>query len=191
MRRNTKMIILFIAMCGIGGVGYLGILLGPVVLTGVRGVRMREQLLCRTDHKALLAACQELSDRVAAGKLEDNVYRFGLWPDAEVSKFPEAIRALKPQFVTISRDGTVIIELNYKWWSFGIRAYPPGYEKRFPRYTFGDRKLLDELWYYDENYRHNPNYDKEIDAIAAKRSPPPAPAAPDSSSTNQPPVTDN
>lgn len=191
MRRNTKMIILFIAMCGIGGAGYLGILFGPVVLTGVRGMRVREQLLCRTDHKALLAACQELSDRVAAGKLEDNVYRFGFWPDAEVSQFPEAIRALKPRFVTISRDGTIRIELNDKWWSLGIRACPAGYEKRFPGYSFGDRKLLDEFWYYDDNYLHDPNYDREIDAIVAKRSPRMSPAAPDSSPADQPPVTGN
>jgi len=189
MRKNTKMIVLFVAMAGVAGVGCVGILLGPVVLTGIRGVRMREQLLCRTDHAALLTACQELSARVAAGKLEANAYRVRFWRDREVSQFPQAILALRPQFVTILDDGTVRVELNDKWWSFGIRAYPPGYEKRFPGYAFGDRKLLDELWYYDEYYRHDPNYEKEIDAIVARRSPPPVPASPESSPTNQPPVT--
>ena len=189
MSRNTTTCLVFVAIVIVSAVGYLGILFGPALLTGVRGVRLREQLLCRTDHQILLAACQELSAKVADGKLEADVYRLGFWPDSEVSRFPEAILALHPRFVTILRDGTVRVEMNNKWWSLGVRAYPPGYEKRFPTYVFGDHKLLDELWYYDENYRHNPNYDKEIDAIVARRSPPPVPASPESSPTNQPPVT--
>ena len=29
----------------------------------------------------------------------------------------------------------------------------------------GDRKLLEGLWYYDDEYRIDPNYDREVDAI--------------------------
>lgn len=55
--------------------------------------------------------------------------------------------------------------MNTKWWSFGLFAYPDGYEKRFSEFRGGDRKLLEGLWYYDDEYRIDPNYDREVDAI--------------------------
>ena len=186
MTRHAKTFVVFVAIAVLGAAGYLGVLFGPVLRTGFRGMHVREQLLCRTDHKALLAACQELSARVADGKLETNVYMFGFWPDAEVRQFPQAIRALRPAFVTLGSDGTVRIEMNDKWWSLGVRAYPQGYEKRFPTYRFGDHKLLDDLWYYDDNYLHDPNYAREIEAILKEHGRLPVPAAaPDPTSTNQ------
>ena len=41
----------------------------------------------------------------------------------------------------------------------------PSSAKRLADSKYGDRKLLEGLWYSDDSYHHNPNYDKEIDAI--------------------------
>lgn len=55
--------------------------------------------------------------------------------------------------------------MNTKWRSFGLFAYPDGCEQRFSEFRGGDRKLLEGLWYYDDEHRIDPNYDREVDAI--------------------------
>ena len=125
-------------------------------------------MLRDTDPNALLAACRELSARVLSGKLEAGSYRVRFWPDREVSGFPETIRSLSPNFVYIGRTGVVKISMTTKLLSFGVLAYPPGDdEEHFPNSEFGDRKLIEGLWYYDGNYAwyNHSDYDREIDAI--------------------------
>jgi hypothetical protein len=40
-----------------------------------------------------------------------------------------------------------------------------GRRERFPTSWSGDRKLLDGLWYYDDQYLYDRDDDKQIDAI--------------------------
>jgi hypothetical protein len=166
MKRTSKIVIVVSAIV-LGAVGvYLLSIIGLGLLMNVELEDLRPKLLCETDHQALLAACRELSSQVADGKLEANYYRVRFCPHSEASRFPEAIRALRPRFVTITDTGIVRVEMNTKWWSFGVFAYPQGFQERFPDWHFGDRKLLDGLWYYDDGYLSDPNaYDKRIDAI--------------------------
>ena len=47
--------------------------------------------------------------------------------------------------------------------SFGVYAYPEGYEKPPHTTALGDKKLINGLWYYDDGYNVNPEeYDKQI-----------------------------
>jgi hypothetical protein len=164
-KKMTKVVIVIGAMAGVAA----GVLGAGYMLFGNIGFKdLRSKLLRDSDPNALLAASRELSARVLSGKLEAGSYCVRFWPDREVSGFPETIRSLSPNFVYISRTGTVKISMTTKLLTFGVIAYPPGDdEEHFPNSSFGDRKLIEGLWYYDENYhRYNhSDYDHEIDAI--------------------------
>jgi hypothetical protein len=109
-----------------------------------------------------------VSKQAASGKLKGRAYRtrylFFLTPAA--GKFPQPIRALKPRHVIIADDGRVRLEMFSGWWPFGVYAYPEGYKRRFPRQKYGDRQLIDGLWYYDDGYNFRPEeYDKIIETM--------------------------
>lgn len=134
-------------------------------------MHLRVRLLCRTDHQALLEACQELSRQALAGKLlTDAHYRFRPWPSPyrTVSRFPKAIRTLRPTYVYINEDGRVILEMFGGLSHFGVHAYPEAYKRRYPDFKYGDRELVPNLWYYDDDYLKDPEFDQAISAIMTK-----------------------
>jgi len=129
----------------------------------------RIDLLCRTDHQTLLDACRELAGREASGELKAKTYHVYPPPAPEVSTFPQAILNLKPSTVTISPGGVVMVAVAGGLDHFGVIAYPEGIEDIAPPPgvewgAYGDRQLLDGLWYYDDGYENNPKYDKKISA---------------------------
>jgi hypothetical protein len=130
-------------------------------------VHLRVRLLCKTDHQALLEACQDLSRQVASGKLQCRSYRLRPWPwpPRAVSKLPRAIRTLRPTDVSVNHDGRVIVEMFGGFTHFGVYAYPESYEKSFPGFKYGDRQLIPNLWYYDDEYHKDADFDRTIDAI--------------------------
>ena len=50
---------------------------------------------------------------------------------------------------------------------FGVFAYPEDFNEPFEGYKYGHRKLIDGLWYFDDEYDY-PEYDKKIDALLRK-----------------------
>jgi len=130
--------------------------------------RMQIRLLCKTSHHALLEACRELSRRVSRGDLKPGRYRILIDPDPEVSQFPQPILDLRPSYVRIEESGRVMLEMLGGLGHFGVNAYPEDYEKPIPSYKYGDKKLVDGLWYYDDGYHDNPDYHKKIDALLQK-----------------------
>jgi len=52
---------------------------------------------------------------------------------------------------------------------FGVYAYPECYKEPFPGFTRGDRELIPRLWYYDDEYHRDPEFDKMISGLLAKR----------------------
>jgi hypothetical protein len=61
-----------------------------------------------------------------------------------------------------------MIELHGGFLHYGVIAYPENYIKP-PGSEYGDRKLVDGLWYYDEDYKGNPKYQKKIEELLQKR----------------------
>jgi len=132
--------------------------------------RMQVRLLCKTEHEVLLEACRELSRQVAAGDLNPGSYsvRDG-HGSPEVSRFPKAILDLGPSDVFIREDGCVILDITFgRLGRFGVRGYPEDFEKPFHGFEYGDRELVDGLWYYDDEYEANPKYQKRIEALIQK-----------------------
>jgi hypothetical protein len=137
----------------------------------IKGQQVRKRLLCETDYKALLDACRELSKEKAAGRLKRQLYRLSD-RGPEVAGFPKAILDLRPNTVYIDYDGRVQLEMMGGLDSFGVNAYPEGYQKPPGASTFtfkfGDIELIDGLWYYDESYKGDPEYQKWIAALIEK-----------------------
>lgn len=123
--------------------------------------RGRMRIFCETDHEVLLKACRELSQRAGVGRHETRVYEMGLFSGRSL---PRPIRALRPREVIVSGDGTVDISMYSGWHPFGVWACPEGYEGKKP--DDAGRKLVDGLWYYDEDYKFSPDgLDKQIDVL--------------------------
>jgi len=124
--------------------------------------RGRDHLFFETDYEELLAACRELSRRVASGELEARGYFFYSGEhDLQTLSIPQAIRDIEPATIRfdLEYEGDVWIELwpGPSW--YGVVAYPEGQQGS------GDIKLIDGLWYHDGDYREAyPKYMKWIDA---------------------------
>jgi len=133
--------------------------------------RMRVRLLCETDHEALLEACRELSRRARRGDLKPGEYNIRRDRHPLASRFPQPILDLEPSYVFISENDIrrVMLEMLGGLGHFGVQAYTEDYEKPYPTYPYGDKELIPGLWYYDDGYHDNPEYDKKIEALLQKR----------------------
>ena len=167
MSRRRKALVA-VAAIAVVVIGAVGVYVHHIMAFGADMARELAQaetrLLCETDHQALLSACRELSRQVKSGRRKDGVYE-----DPEVLRFPEPIPSLQPKFVTIGRDGLVRLEMGLGLWPLGVQAYPESYPEYPPPFKYGDRKLLEGLWYYEDGYSiHSEAYDKRIDELLSK-----------------------
>ncbi len=129
--------------------------------------RRRVLLLCNTDHQALLNAGREILSQVPKDRLNPRpggpriLGEFGV---SEGVQIPQAIRDLKCGCL-ISYDGYVTLEMHGGMDHFGVRIYPEDYKEPDRYFKYGDRELLTGLWYYDDGYVNNPEYDKRISKL--------------------------
>jgi hypothetical protein len=178
--KSQKVIILVVILLGsifiageVAGLYYLFWHKYPIVPTLLVFLEVQERrvnLLYKTDHHALLEACRELSRRASAGDLKYKTYYGGpADADLEFSSFPKAILDLEPGYVDIQEGWVIMVALAGGLDHFGVRAYPPDYkEPPFLGFKLGDKKLIDGLWYYDEGYDENPEYDKKVESWRPK-----------------------
>jgi len=130
---------------------------------------LRTEILCHGDHRALWDACQELAQQVRSGKLKSGLYSVRSDADPVVSQFPAVLQALRPASILIENDGRVTVEMFGGTTHFGVRAYASDFKKPFPEFKCGDRELVPNLWYYDDGYRHNPDFDKVVSTLMAEK----------------------
>jgi hypothetical protein len=163
-RRKIAVAIVVVAMVFIAATGgYVHYLMQFGAEAAHEIVQAQMRLLCETDHQALLDACRELSCRYLNGELDGNE------PLESSPQLPEVIRALRPKHVSIGRDGLVVLEMGFGMWPLGVQAYPEGYPKYPPPFKYGDRELLQGLWYYEDGYSTHPEaYDKRTDELLSK-----------------------
>lgn len=141
-----------------------------ILVTGWYAGRMQVRLLCKTDHRALLQACRELSRRASIGELRTGRYRVGFFRRSPVvSGFPQPILDLRPTSVYIDPTGRVMVEMLGGLGHFGVYAYPADFNERWPNFEYRNRELIPGLWYYDDGYDGNPRYQKKIEELLKKR----------------------
>ncbi len=123
-----------------------------------KGQQRQVRLLCETDHQALLEACREISRMFAKGDLKKYEYMVRINPDPEISSFPQVIIDLEPTYIDIDPEGCVRVELYGGLDHYGVNAYTGDFKPPVSNFHYGDRKLIDGLWYYDDGYANNPKY---------------------------------
>ena len=169
LRRIVIVAVVVLAVAAV--VGYVGgdyLLIRGFVFFGVRDAqRNRVSLLYETDHQALLNTCRELSAMVSKGELKPGEYYLhGSERHPAASRFPKPILELAPTYVYIDENDCrrVMVEMHGGFDHFGVEAYAEDYKK--PSYfEYRDKELIPGLWYYDEGYRENPEYEKVIEAL--------------------------
>ena len=163
-RRRWKVPLTIVVVVVVGCIAATQVPIPPAWMFGFMSgqiERGRVRIFCKSDHEALLQACRDLSQRADVGRHETRVYEVGIFSGLSL---PGPIRALRPREVIVSKNGIVRISMYSGWHPFGVWACPEGYVGHRP--DKAKRKLLEGLWYYDEDYNYSPEgLDKHIDAL--------------------------
>ncbi len=64
----------------------------------------------------------------------------------------------------------MMIEMHRGMDHFGVDLYAEDFREPYPDFKYGDRKLIDGLWYYDEQYQWSHKYDEVVES-RLKRNP--------------------
>lgn len=105
-----------------------------------------DNLLYHTDHQTLLTACRTLMKEGYIGKYKIK------WPDKhpDVDKLPKEILALKPSYIDVWEDGRVCIEMWGGMSHYGVWAYAEDFNEPYEGFYYGNKKLIDSLWFYSD-----------------------------------------
>ena len=101
------------------------------------------RLLHNTNHHALLIACRDIMKEGYRGKYM--LKGSNKHPDAD--KIPKEILALKPTYIRVENDDYVHIELWGGMSHIGVTAYAEDFKKPTKNFKYGNKKLIDGLWF--------------------------------------------
>jgi len=87
--------------------------------------------------------------------------------DVNGPNIPPEVLELKPSYVVIDRSGVLKMEMTGGFSHLGVFAYRN--DSNDPNVRYGNKKLLDGLWYYDDGYEGNTNFDKYIESLRPKK----------------------
>jgi hypothetical protein len=132
----------------------------------------RVRLLYHTDHEELLQAGREI---LRQGPKDPKNYRYygpmhiDGFPVPRRVRIPKVVHKLKTHANLINFNGYVVLQMKEGVIGYGVKIFPEGFKApRSHYFSYGNRELLPGLWYYDEEYRYIPQYDKTIDSIIQK-----------------------
>lgn len=162
MTRSSKMVlggILGVVLLVVGYFGWPFIVFGIVAWRDVQhSNRERVQLLYRTDHVALLAACRQvITNRHTFAPDRDwhateNSDRSFI--DPKDPRVPASIVALQPRDI-IASDSDVHLELHGGFDHYGVIAFSEHAASSQTNGFSGPFQLIPDLWYYDEGLTHD------------------------------------
>jgi len=134
---------------------------------GIKDAQQRRVLLlCKTDHEALLKAGREILNQIPEDYLNTGGKRVaGVLHLPKGVQIPETIQEIRPSGFFVDYDGFLIMEMHGSMDHFGVRIYPEDFKEPDRYFKYVDRELLPGLWYYDDGYIHNPEYDKRIEKL--------------------------
>ena len=115
-------------------------------------------LLYKTDHYALLSACRKVLKETNEGKWERRQYSVYHKPDPDVYKLPKIILDLNPTYIYINKNH-LVIEMLGGFSHLGVYAFSENTK------VFGDKKLIEGLWYYDDGYTDVKDYETYIQSL--------------------------
>ncbi|MBN2137199.1 MAG: hypothetical protein JW720_05290 [Sedimentisphaerales bacterium] len=128
------------------------------------------RVLHETDHEILLKAGRQVLKESQAGRWETGrMYKFREDPDPDVSHLPRTIRNLNPSYIVIHHEDFLSIEMMGGLHHLGIRVYPEGFDEPFGGFEYGDKKLAEGLWCYDDGYRECVDYEKTVESLDSKK----------------------
>ena len=137
--------------------------------------RMVVRALSKTDHQALLKAGREVLSQMPKmqNKTPDGSMVHGSVEIPEEIRLPQALRDLSARDIAVDSDGYMRIEMHGAFTHFGFRIYPEDFNAPADtgfKFEYGDRKIIDGLWYYDDGYYYPdgssfPDYAKKVDAL--------------------------
>jgi hypothetical protein len=132
--------------------------------------KARLRLLQETDLPSLLAAGREILRQVPISEADRRVV--GILPTPKGAGRSEVIRRLAPRGLVVSTRGYLQVEMHGGMDHFGVRIYPADFNAPEPSqyFHYGDRELIPGLWYYDDIYRTDRGYDKQVLQWIGKRS---------------------
>jgi hypothetical protein len=134
--------IIFVIFWEIG----LGILFG--VGGALRANKISGKLLYKTDHQMLLKAGREILSQVPC--TNNNTEGVHKYPIPNEVKIPKMIQDMKPRAILMSSYGYLEIRMHGGMDHFGVYIYPEDFNVPFPNFPYGDQKLTEGLWYYDD-----------------------------------------
>ncbi len=131
----------------------------------------RVQLLYHTDYEELLKAGREILSQ-GPKDLKHYIYlgpmHINGFPVPRGIPIPKVIRKLKPYGTLINFNGYTVVQMKEGLVGFGVKIYPEGFKPPPFPFEYGDRELIPGLWYFDEKYDTDPEYDKRVNAIIRK-----------------------
>lgn len=131
-----------------------------------RNARARYRVLCEADHRALVAAGRDILAEVSKGNVKYGAYSVRDGCLSNGVRLPQAIADIQPYKVHVLGEGFLRIELGL-FTHFGVIVFPIGYHGAIPESAYGNRKLVDGLWYFDDRYKW-PEYAEEIENMLRK-----------------------
>ena len=133
--------------------------------------RRRALLLYHTDYEALLKAGREILHQ--GPKDPYNYIYLGPqhiegFPVPRNVRIPKVIRKLRPHASLINRNGYVVLQMEEGIIGFGVKIYPAGFKAPHADFNYGNRQLLPGLWYYDDEYDNDPEYERKVNELIEK-----------------------
>jgi hypothetical protein len=138
--------------------GYIYIL--PFLMVDVTGPyqaqRIVTRVLSKTDHQALLKAGREVLSQMPRmeNKTPDGSMVHGSVEIPKEIPLPQALRALSAHHIVVNSYGYMHISMHAAMDHFGFYIYPEDFNAPDPGFKYGDRQIIDGLWYYDDGYHY-------------------------------------